>query len=233
MIENAQRPLPANYRPDGALELHSHFQTIQGEGPFCGERAYFFRLYGCNLRCPGCDTEYTAKRELVAASFIAGKCMGEAWPRGALVVITGGEPLRQNLVPAVDALLDAGYRVQLETNGVLSCESLPYPDGDNFTIVCSPKTSRIHPSILEYATAFKYVLRAGDVDPNDGLPLRALTHPASPRVARPRPGAPVYVQPMDEADSAANASNLAVAIESTREFGHRLQLQIHKIINME
>lgn len=232
MRENNQLPIAARYEPSGIIQIHSIFPTIQGEGPFCGERALFFRLHGCNLRCPGCDTDYTSTILQVAPHFMATKAAELGWRRGALVVITGGEPLRQNVAPAINALLDAGYRVQIETNGVLCPDDLPW-DRNGFSVVCSPKTSRIHDTIRQNALAFKYVLRAGEVSEDDGLPTRALGHAATPRVARPPAGAMVYVQPMDEADTAANALNLDAAIRSTMEHGHRLQIQVHKIINME
>lgn len=238
MRENMQQPMPAKYDQAGIIQIHSIFPTIQGEGPFCGERALFFRLHGCNLRCPGCDTDYTSTILQVAPGFMATRARELGWTKGALVVITGGEPFRQNIAPAITELLKAGYVVQVETNGVLwpqGLDHLVYVYGTHglFQIVCSPKTSRIHDRIGTCATAFKYVLQAGNINLKDGLPMRALMHPAAPQVARPRPGALVYVQPMDEDDPAANALNLAAAINSTMTFGHRLQIQVHKIINME
>jgi 7-carboxy-7-deazaguanine synthase len=235
MRENDQLPMAASYDPAGLVQVHSVFPTIQGEGPFCGERALFFRLFGCNLRCPGCDTDYTSTQVAATPEWFPKRAAELDWPKGALVVITGGEPFRQNIVPAIDRLIQAGYRVQVETNGILwpaglDRTILDYPE--RFSIVCSPKTSRIHNKVHFYAAAFKYVLRAGEVDA-DGLPTRALLHKAAPRVHRPPLGALVYVQPMDEDDPAANALNLAAAISSTMEHGHRLQIQVHKIINME
>lgn len=232
MRENLQVAEPAKYDPAGIIDIHSIFPTIQGEGPFCGERALFFRLNGCNLRCPGCDTEYTSTRLTVAPSFMASKALQLGWEPGALVVITGGEPFRQNVGPAIMGLLAGGYRVQVETNGVLAPLGLPW-GAEGFSVVCSPKTSRIHEQIRQNAIAFKYVLRAGEIDELDGLPLRALKHAATPMVARPPKGALVYVQPMDEDDTALNALNLAAAIRSTMVHGYRLQIQVHKIINME
>lgn len=235
MRENVQAPVPAQYEPSGILRVHSIFPTIQGEGPFCGERALFFRLHGCNLRCPGCDTDYTSNELVVQPTFLVNEAKRLEWEPGSLVVITGGEPLRQNIAPAVRNLLIEGYRVQIETNGVLWLDELdgwPFSQ-DEFSIVCSPKTSRIHERVRERALAFKYIVRASEVDAADGLPTRALLHKAAPRVARPRPGALVYVQPMDEDDLAANALNLDAAIRSTMTFGHRLQIQIHKICNLE
>lgn len=232
MRENLQAPIAANYDSTGAFDVHSVFPTIQGEGPFCGERALFIRLHGCNLRCPGCDTEYTAARTPVTAGFMLRAALDHRWYRGGLIVITGGEPLRQNIAPAVKQLLDNGFRVQIETNGVLAPEDLPW-DHPSFSVVCSPKTSRIHETIFAKAVAFKYVLRHGQVADEDGLPTKALLHAASPYVARPRPGALVYVQPMDEDDAAANALNLDAAIRSAMKHGHKLQLQIHKICNLD
>lgn len=232
MRENNQLPVAANYEPSGIIQIHSIFPTIQGEGPFCGERALFFRLHGCNLRCPGCDTDYTSTILTVAPHFMATKAREMGWAGHALVVITGGEPFRQNIGPAIQALIEAGYRVQVETNGVLAPEGVPW-DHPRFSVVCSPKTSRIHNTIWQNAIAFKYVLRAGEVDAEDGLPTRALLHKAAPRVARPPAGALTYVQPMDEGEPTANALNLDAAIRSTMAFGHRLQIQVHKHINME
>lgn len=236
MQENVQVPIPARYDQNGILHIHSIFPTIQGEGPFCGERALFFRLHGCNLRCPGCDTDYTSTEALVQPAFFPNTARELGWQPGSLVVITGGEPLRQNIAPAISQLILAGYRVQIETNGVLwtdEMELLIANANGQLSVVCSPKTSRISAGVFRHAIAFKYVLRAGQVDETDGLPTLALLHKAAPRVARPRPGALIYVQPMDEDDPAANALNLDAAIRSTMAHGHRLQIQIHKICNLE
>lgn len=232
MRENHQVPLAADYTENGSVLLHSYFPTIQGEGPFCGDRALFFRLYGCNLRCPGCDTEYTAKQSHVQPAFFVNAAKEAGWRENDLVVITGGEPFRQNVGPMIDKLLEAGYRVQVETNGVLAPDNIPW-DHPRFTVVCSPKTSHVHMKVLAYAAAFKYIIRAGEVDETDGMPTRALLHKASPRVARPAAPTQVYVQPMDEDDPAANALNLDAAIRSAMVHGHRLQIQIHKICNLE
>lgn len=215
------------------------FFTIQGEGPFAGHRAVFIRLAGCNLQCPGCDTEYTKGRDLLnthAIAIWAHKLARDNDAEGCLMVITGGEPLRQTIGGLVSQLADdLGHPVQIESNGFFA------PDDylvqllefrDNVSLVVSPKTHRIHPECERLAAAFKYVLDYKSVG-EDGLPIKALGHPAPLGVARPRPGALVYVNPYDSGDPIWNAENLQAAAESAKRFGYILGVQLHKLIGYE
>ncbi len=228
------KQLPVSRSSDATLQVHSVFSTIQGEGPFCGERAIFVRLAGCNLQCPLCDTEYTEGATTMASGDLAAfvdRLTGTA--PGYLVVITGGEPFRQDsLQTLVKTLLRYNYRVQIETNGTLYMD-LPYED-ERLCIVCSPKTGRINPDLLQHISALKYVLRSGHNADADGLPLTALDHPAKPRLARPPKEFPgkVYIQPADENDVEKNRRNMNAAVDVARRFGYILQLQIHKIIGV-
>ncbi len=52
------------------------------------------------------------------------------------MVITGGEPLRQNIAALCEAMLAEGFKMQIETNGTLFS---PLPEGVD--IVCSPKNT--------------------------------------------------------------------------------------------
>jgi 7-carboxy-7-deazaguanine synthase len=215
------------------LAVHSIFYTIQGEGPFTGHPAVFVRLAGCNLQCPGCDTDYTSIRNIMSIAEIFLEIEMRAWPgylkRGRLIVITGGEPFRQNLTELTNLLLSRDFKVQVETNG-----TLPPSIGlsEDVTIVCSPKAGKINPKMLHRADCFKYVMAARSVAA-DGLPILALDHTATPCVARPVGVLkPIYLQPMDEQNSVLNALNLAAVKASCLKFGYILQLQIHKIIEV-
>lgn len=254
MIQNTQKPLKPIYSESGTLNIHHYFLTIQGEGPFVGRKALFFRFYGCNLQCPQCDTEYTSQRHSMTADDILETTM-QYLNKGDLVVFSGGEPLRQNVWKACELLNYSGFPVQIETNGVFSHYNVrdiftllprernittPVPMSrpvehhyPGVTIVCSPKTSKIHPAVMERADAFKYVLDMNDIHPEDGLPNKALGHKASPHVARPRPGAPVYVQPVDVQDEVANQNHLAATIDVVMEYGYILCVQTHKLIGLE
>ena len=164
------------------LKVHSIFKTIQGEGPFAGEPAVFIRLYGCNLQCPLCDTDYTSQYVDVNPEAILIAVSAFLTPN-KLVVITGGEPFRQDIGPSVRLLLKAKIRVQIETNGTLYLRGFPYWNL-GVTIVCSPKTGKVNKKLALFIDAYKYVLHA-DTMADDGLPIRALDHETgSKRVAR-------------------------------------------------
>lgn len=237
---NTQPVEKPDQREDGSLDVHSIFYTLQGEGPFSGHRAVFVRLAGCNLQCPGCDTEYTAGRRTLGIHEI-GILIKLVVPsahsaRKPLVVITGGEPFRQNLFPLVNYLISMHYRVQVETNGVLApAAGLPTMIAAGLKVIVSPKTSRIHPLWGHYATAFKYVLQEGNVLEEDLLPLQALMHKAAPHVARPPDfyRGPIYVNPMDEKDPAKNQANLELVARAALRHGYIAGVQMHKYMNLE
>ena len=239
---NSQKP-EARAKGDGStLDLHSIFFTIQGEGPFAGHRSIFVRLAGCNLQCPGCDTEYTEGRREVEVQALMQEIANVATDAGVLVhrmliVITGGEPLRQPIGHLVSELVARGNRVQIESNGVFAPDerlnrALCYDD--NVTLVVSPKTKRIHADTDLLASCFKYVLDAGSVDPDDGLPIMALEHPASTGVARPSDRTrPIYLNPYDAKDEARNAENLRAVATSCMKHGYIAGVQMHKLIGLE
>lgn len=223
-----------------SLSVHSVFHTIQGEGPFTGHAAVFIRLAGCNLQCPACDTDYTTGR-WNSTPFALLQFVQEMRQDG-LVVITGGEPFRQNIHPLVELLLAEGYTVQIETNGTLPpptvgfagmC-SLDTTERNKCFIVCSPKAGRVNPLTASLVCAYKYVM-AHDSVGEDGLPLLALDHTASPHVARPHKGfkGTIYLQPCDDKDDVVNQANLQACVNSVMLYPYVLQLQVHKIINVE
>jgi len=107
-----------------ALEIAEIFKSIQGESTWAGSPCTFVRLAGCNLRCTYCDTAYAyGPGEQTDVDSVVQRCAAFACP---LVEITGGEPLVQDVVPALaERLLDAGYTVLVETNGTLPIDVLP------------------------------------------------------------------------------------------------------------
>ncbi len=230
---NTQPAEKPDYREGGSLDVQEVFATIQGEGPFAGRRAVFVRLAGCSLQCPSCDTDYTSdrKRQGYTWTHIDIKKAAKEWKgTGKLVVLTGGEPLRQNVFPLCDLLASNGWNVQIETNGIHDFKYEYFPD--DVDIVCSPKTGSINELLKPKILCLKYVLEAGKVDPDDGLPLSVLGLEC--RVARPWPEfyGEIYVQPQDDRDPVKNKANLDAAIKSCMKFGYRLSVQTHKIAGL-
>ena len=277
---NQQPITKRDFNPDGRLWVHSIFgPTFQGEGPFAGTRCVFIRLQDCNLQCPGCDTLYHAPwgdrtevqkkhwkpEDLIIEAMVM---FGGTWFNHAnrdLVVISGGEPFRQNLLPLLLAFEgQKGAFVQIETNGTLPPQfpDMANPDPNFYNtniarrqgryIVCSPKRPVCHPQYEAVACAFKYVLDHRSVDPDDGLPIHVLGNVNKKPVYRQKHKArPVYLQPMDhteeflgpqwdgvstspiaERDKHNHSSMLAMK-QSCLKHGYLVQLQIHKLINVE
>lgn len=230
-----------------SLLVHSIFFTIQGEGPNVGKPAVFVRLGGCNLQCPGCDTEYTsgsANERLDSIVTRIRMAFGDFGGDERLVVITGGEPMRQDIVPFINLLFSHNHNVQIETNGTIGFDDMSRlckRAWQSLQIVVSPKAGKVIASIHPFIIAYKYVLDANHIDERDGLPESVLGMPAAP--ARPFADYEheVYVQPADEQElgksafavNSANARNLKATIDSVMKFGHRLCLQTHKIAGLD
>jgi 7-carboxy-7-deazaguanine synthase len=101
------------------MQITEIYKSIQGESTYAGLPCVFVRLTGCNLRCSWCDSEYTfSGGRKMTADQVADE-VRRLSPSGALVEITGGEPMLQErvLVPFMDRLVQEGYRVLLETSG--------------------------------------------------------------------------------------------------------------------
>ena len=106
------------------LKVNEIYASIQGESSYSGLPCVFIRLTGCNLRCSWCDTAYAFYEgsDLTLEDIIF-QVENFSLP---LVEITGGEPLMQeNVYPLMNALLDKGYRVMLETGGAISINKVP------------------------------------------------------------------------------------------------------------
>lgn len=202
----------------GRWDVQDVFHTIQGEGPLTGVPAVFVRLARCNLRCTFCDTDFTSNIVSMSTDELLdgiNACRQRA-PTTRLVVITGGEPMLQELGMLVpDIITKLHMAVQIETAGTVWPASFDAPlmreyldREDLFTIVCSPKTPRVHGSVEKHCRHWKYIIRAeGNVSPDDGLPTSS-TQPVGPVAAtlfRPKErthGDPrravIWIQPCEE-----------------------------------
>ncbi|XCN72643.1 MAG: radical SAM protein [Candidatus Electrothrix aestuarii] len=112
--------------PDsGSLLVSELFYSIQGESTRAGLPCAFVRLCVCNLRCSYCDSRYTWEEEGKEMSTGEVRSWLKDFP-GAMVELTGGEPLLQEAVyPLMEELVAEGREVLLETSGSLSIERVP------------------------------------------------------------------------------------------------------------
>lgn len=103
----------------GILEV---FSSIQGEGPYIGERQIFIRFADCNLNCTYCDTAKNKPAVKLAVKDIILKIKElNKKVKHRTISLTGGEPLLyagflEKLLPE---LKNKGFRIYLETNATL------------------------------------------------------------------------------------------------------------------
>ena len=199
------------------LYVTSMFMTLQGEGPFRGEPAFFIRLAKCNLDCQFCDTffddgdwltfeEIEERVEQTIEQFYADKNMDRpVWTlhdkttdtrKRMVLVMTGGEPMLQdNLGPFLDYMNSIFKKSQIESNGTQNT-TIP----DSTVLVCSPKCLEknkiavryLKPrvEILERADCLKFVMEATEGSPYAEVPDWAHEWQA-------KTGKEIFVSPMN------------------------------------
>jgi organic radical activating enzyme len=209
------------------LDIQEIFPTLQGEGPFVGQGAIFIRLGGCNLKCNFCDTEFDSFKNFSLTEILQKVVELSKNSQGKivrkLVVITGGEPMRQPIEKLCKELILLKFLVQIETNGTVFRE-LP----SEVKIICSPKISNhkyhiLRPDILQKIDALKFIISAIDEDYSGVGEVGQASHKELS----------IYVQPMDEYDDKKNKENLQKCLDLCAENGYFLSLQTHKIVGLK
>jgi 7-carboxy-7-deazaguanine synthase len=106
------------------MRISEIFRSIQGEGRRQGLITTFVRLSGCNLNCSWCDTP--CAREGGKEVPVGDVFQAVEFSSCGRVCITGGEPLiqREEVEALVKQLDDAGYEVEIETNGTIDFSPL-------------------------------------------------------------------------------------------------------------
>jgi organic radical activating enzyme len=218
-----KNPILKPKKGDGTkLDIQEIFSTFQGEGIYTGYSSIFIRLGGCNLACNFCDTQFDSFKELELSEILNQIDQLNKTSPCELIVITGGEPLRQNIKKLCENLLQKKFLVQIETNGTLF-QDLP----SEVDIICSPKNTdgkyhQIRPDLLKQISAFKFLISAQDKK-----------YQEIPQIGQSQFKIPVNLQPIDEYDPDQNLKNQELTLKLAKKSGCRLSLQTHKIWNID
>lgn len=212
------------------LRVNEIFPTIQGEASWTGMPATFIRLQGCPVGCSWCDTKHTWPEgqqrmrvsipemlqkvdpaptwaEMTPADVVA--VVGDMQPRH--FVITGGEPLAQDIATMTAELLKLGT-VQVETSGTHEVHAAP-----GTWITVSPKVDmggglRVLAQALEQADEIKMPI-------TDQRDIDNLLH----LLKDLKPIASVWLQPVSQ-----NEASTALCVEACLNHQWRLSIQTHK-----
>lgn len=195
------------------MRVNESFVSLQGEGYFTGTPAFFLRFSGCNLKCPFCDTQHQTFTEMSEEEIVEEASRHK--PRH--IVITGGEPALQLTQSLVDKLHEAGFFIQVETNG-----TLPLPKGIDW-VTCSPKGPLFALPFGE-CNELKLLYMGKDF---------AITNHISPLLGEGS-GVRLYLQPLDTGDEMRNRIILRDTIAYILEHPKwSLSLQTHKLLGIK
>ena len=135
------------------LPVMEHFYTLQGEGFYQGQAAYFIRLGGCDVGCVWCDVKESWNADNHPLLKIEDIVSTVKKTPAKIVVITGGEPLLHDLGDLTIQIKNEGLRTHIETSG-----SSPL-SGSWDWITLSPKKFKAPlPEILSRANELKVVV---------------------------------------------------------------------------
>ncbi|MBT5699754.1 MAG: 7-carboxy-7-deazaguanine synthase QueE [Flavobacteriales bacterium] len=99
------------------LPLMEEFYSIQGEGYYTGNSAYFLRIGGCDVGCYWCDVKESWDSKTHPPTKVSDMILNILNFPTETVVVTGGEPLMWNMSFLTKSLKEKGLRTHLETSG--------------------------------------------------------------------------------------------------------------------
>ncbi|MDG1556107.1 MAG: radical SAM protein [Candidatus Poseidoniaceae archaeon] len=190
------------------------FHSVQGEGVHAGIPHVFIRFGKCNLQCEWCDTDFETFEEMTAAQIVS---QVSQFPSKRLI-LTGGEPMLNDLWPLRRLFKTRGYTLSCESNGTIEI-----PDGLLDWICISPK-DQMYPQVKirqRKGDELKCVYVGQDLSMYDELKLGFTHH---------------FLQPcyMDNESVEWNGKNFALTETVVKENPTwRLSLQTHKWMGVD
>lgn len=99
------------------LPVMEYFYSVQGEGVFAGQAAFFIRLGGCDVGCVWCDVKDSwdaNKHPKKSIDFLLAEALMHP---SRILILTGGEPAMYDLSAITEAFKKNGFQIHLETSG--------------------------------------------------------------------------------------------------------------------
>lgn len=190
------------------------FHSVQGEGVHAGIPHVFIRFGKCNLQCEWCDTDFETFDEMTAEQILS---QVSQYPSKRLI-LTGGEPMLNDLWPLQRLFKPRGYTLACESNGTIEI-----PEGLLDWICISPK-DQMYPQVKirqRHGDELKCVYVGQDLSMYDDLKLGFTHH---------------FLQPcyMDNESVEWNGKNFALTETVVKENPTwRLSLQTHKWMGVD
>lgn len=234
------------------------FHSLQGEGTWSGTPMKFIRLAGCNVGVyertdkmedenplkiwRGTRPEYSVCTSVFGDKFICdtdyhGK-LGRITVADLIkdthenhVSITGGEPFIHDIRPLINAIVDNGAMVHIETSGTIP---IPREIGNNrrVWITCSPKYRYIAYNGV-FIDEFKFVIGPDSINNGCEALIKRITEQAAAMGGRLNPLTSVFVSPENDIDTI-NKDNIQYAMNVlARNPDWRYSPQLHKYLGLE
>ena len=190
------------------------FHSVQGEGVHAGIPHVFIRFGKCNLQCEWCDTDFETFEEMTAEQILS---QVSQYPSKRLI-LTGGEPMLNDLWPLQRLFKPRGYTLACESNGTIEI-----PKGLLDWICISPK-DQMYPQVKNrqrHGDELKCVYVGQDLSMYDDLKLGFTHH---------------FLQPcyMENESVEWNGKNFALTETVVKENPTwRLSLQTHKWMGVD
>ncbi len=109
--------------PSTSYKIAETFHSVQGEGSWAGQQAFFIRFHGCNLECDfgngfKCDDAAHSGPDFEMLNLLELEIKARKIPTTLNVVLTGGEiSLNGDIGRVIRTLKSFGFQVACETNG--------------------------------------------------------------------------------------------------------------------
>jgi len=193
--------------------IMEHFYSLQGEGVYAGQAAYFIRIAGCDVGCSWCDVKESWDVDESQYIDLTHLVREVNKSNASIVVLTGGEPAMYDLNALTKALIKENRRIHIETSGA-------YQISGTFDWICvSPKRfKKPLDSSLKLADELKMIV----VNRQDLLWASELSQKCSPTCQ-------LLVQP--EWDKSEKV--FSIITDFIKENQHwKLSLQLHKFLNI-